>query len=770
MEYDEGREITRLIAEEMMSVASGFPSISSEMVTILAGLHLIKGLILEDRYRHIFEEACSEVADQCLKEYDDTEIRVVLNAKLEELRDDHALPLDREIRVKTATYLIDRYIMDNYKIPYDHPAVVGALVGSIHLSLRSPVIELAPITGELSMAMDKTETAVTMLYPSSRTLRALITLKLIINKVFTNFVHGQISDVIAGSQPSYLFDSRPQISFVAATGATSIASFARKYPQPARFMVIIPSAKAQLSGVLKELSPALQEGLRLDAVMCFSISEDRGAKNDQILLVFSQGIHLMRKPHLYIDVSMANKSLEQLDLQERAILAGQIFNSHESREGHDHRRSLPSKVATIINAQFGNGYRNVKTLCIEDQALPAERLKIYSPRNFIRTNSIEGSTFNTTANPQSILGLLSDTVEPVCIYIIGNNGAGKTRLLCDLIERVRDMNRRTVGISTGVHDRFPFGRSDQIGHFEYQGARSTAETISPSKLRKTVTARAAQVLGDQRMLEALKECQQCLGFATRFYFMLKPEMALHNHPRDIRLIKMSDNAADNQVPEPLSHYEFGVVRPGNEEHKERIVSYSSLSSGEQNINQLLLSIITTAEPGTVFLVDEPEISLHLKWQQTLPRVFHLLSRRFGCSFVVATHAPTLISNANDLGSHSFMLDLGKLPELTAKQRYSVESIILGGFGTYTPHNRAVHEDCARIVAKTMEAQSNRQTQAFSPLEELDDMLGKMRVSQGAYVPPGQQEDIDLINKAYTAVQLLLKDQGLLDSSTSKAGE
>ncbi|AZC76009.1 hypothetical protein C4K31_3106 [Pseudomonas chlororaphis subsp. piscium] len=48
------------------------------------------------------------------------------------------------------------------------------------------------------MAMDKTETAVTMLYPSSRTLRALITLKLIINKVFTNFVHGQISDVTTG--------------------------------------------------------------------------------------------------------------------------------------------------------------------------------------------------------------------------------------------------------------------------------------------------------------------------------------------------------------------------------------------------------------------------------------------------------------------------------------------------------------------------------------------------------------------------------------------
>jgi ABC-type ATPase involved in cell division len=277
------------------------------------------------------------------------------------------------------------------------------------------------------------------------------------------------------------------------------------------------------------------------------------------------------------------------------------------------------------------------------------------------------------------------------------------------------------------------------------------------------------VLVDQRMLEALKECQQCLGFATRFYFMLRPEMALDNAPKEIRLMRMSENAAENDVPEPLTHYEFGVVRPATEDQRERIVSYSSLSSGEQNINQLLLSIITTAERGTVFLVDEPEISLHLKWQQTLPRVFHLLSQRFECSFVVATHAPTLISNANDRGSHSFMLDLGKLPELSARERYSVESIILGGFGTYTPHNRAVHEACARIVAKTMGSKGSRQADQFSPLAELDEMLKKMSFSQGAYVPPGQQEDIDLIKKAATAVQLLLQDQSVVDAASEVGG-
>ena len=34
----------------------------------------------------------------------------------------------------------------------------------------------------------------------------------------------------------------------------------------------------------------------------------------------------------------------------------------------------------------------------------------------------------------------------------------------------------------------------------------------------------------------------------------------------------------------------------------------------------------------------------------------------------------------------------------------------------------------------------------------------MQTQPGAYVPPGQEEDIDLIKKAYTAIELLLLDQ------------
>lgn len=773
MEYDEGREITRLIAEEMHTVSRSFPSISPEKINLLAALHLTKGLILQSQYRNFFEDARAGVTELLkLKDFDDTEIRSAFNEKLVSVRDVSSETMDREVRVKTATYLIDLYIFEVYKIPPSHPMAVAALVGSIHSTLYSPIVEIAPTTAELSIgkAILIDDSSFPMIAPVSRALRTLISFKLIINQIYPDFIDSRIPGRIADNQPSYLIDSGPQFNFMAVTGLTNFAEFALEYAEAARFMLVLPASKAKYGRLLKEIAPAVEAGLRFDAAICFSTSGARNASNDQVLLIFSQHIHLMRKPHLYVDVSNSNKSLERLDLQERAILAGHIFNIHEARDIDSLPKSIPAKVATILNAQFSSGYQNIKTLCIEDKTDPQEPLKIYSPKNFIRTNQLEGSAFNVTANPQDILKLLNDPAEPACIYIIGNNGAGKTQLLCELIQRIGELDRKTVGISTGVHDRFPLGRAKQNSRFEYRGARTSTDSISPSKLTKNITYLAARVLVDQHMLEALKECQECLGFATRFYFMLRPEMALDNTPADIRLMKMSDNAADNQVPTKLGNYEFGVVRPATEDQKERIISYSSLSSGEQNINQLLLSIITTAERGTVFLVDEPEISLHLKWQQTLPRVFHLLSRRFGCSFVVATHAPTLITNANDRGSHSFMLNMGLLPELGERERYSVESIILGGFGTYTPHNRAVHEACARIVAKTMESKASSLADHPSPLAELEGMIEKMKVIRGAYVPPGQQEDVDLIKKAYTAVELLLRDKEAADKLAREGAE
>ena len=47
------------------------------------------------------------------------------------------------------------------------------------------------------------------------------------------------------------------------------------------------------------------------------------------------------------------------------------------------------------------------------------------------------------------------------------------------------------------------------------------------------------------------------------------------------------------------------------------------------------------------------------------------------------------------------------------------------------------------------------------------MLEKKKISRGAYVPPSQQEGIDLIEKAYSAVQLFVLDPEAEDKTASE---
>jgi ABC-type hemin transport system ATPase subunit len=772
MEYDESIIVTRLIADAMLNVRDEHPNVSYQQTCLLAALHLIRDIAFSSEFEYRIRDTSAELLELLrLDRSEEVRLREGLEHRLRQLRQDRGISYKVDQKIKTATYLIDSYICGNFEIPTSHPVVVAALVGSIQSTTKTPIFEVSPITAELSLGKIRhtDNNSFPMGQPGSKTLGKLISLKLLINEIHPLFTEFS-ANITATHTPSYLIDTCLDLTRPDSFSLNQSLEFISSHREPARFMLVLPDDKTYQNHLNKMSRSDMLAAIRLDAVICFSSVEIKGNWKDRLLIILSRGVRRFNDTTLYVDVSDTNKSLKTLDLQERAILAAHIFNTHEGRSFGSHLKHTPSKVATILNAQFHEGYRNVKTLCSTHTPDRVHSIKIHSPKSFIRTHKLDGETFNNAADPQKIIDLLSDSNRPACIYVIGDNGAGKTLILCELIEQMSTLQRKTVGISTGVHDRFPFGQVAQKLGFEYKGVRTRVQSISPSQLTKSIVTLAAKVFVDQQKLDALTECQTCLGYIARYYLTLKPEMALEETPTEIRFMQMSPSASDNRIPDRLEEYEFGLVRPQNEGQSQRIISYSSLSSGEQNINQLLLSIITSAEPGKVFLVDEPEISLHLQWQQTLPRVFHLLSKRFGCSFVVATHAPTLISNANDEHSHSFLLGMGLLRELSEKDRYSVESIILGGFGTYTPHNRGVHEACARLVARTMGAKTNPRDDDRDPLLDLEKIKSAMQKEPGAYIPPGQQEDLDLINKAYVAIEMLLREQRTADEQTDEVVE
>ena len=67
----------------------------------------------------------------------------------------------------------------------------------------------------------------------------------------------------------------------------------------------------------------------------------------------------------------------------------------------------------------------------------------------------------------------------------------------------------------------------------------------------------------------------------------------------------------------------------------------NLSSGEKNLYIILLECLLQEDLETTFVVDEPEISLHIEWQQQLIGAIRALNSK--AQLIVATHSPEIVA-------------------------------------------------------------------------------------------------------------------------------
>lgn len=78
-----------------------------------------------------------------------------------------------------------------------------------------------------------------------------------------------------------------------------------------------------------------------------------------------------------------------------------------------------------------------------------------------------------------------------------------------------------------------------------------------------------------------------------------------------------------------------------------IVPLSSLSSGEQHLLVLIGKLIFSRKNSGLILIDEPEISLHPEWQESLLDILSSIQKISNFEILVATHSPILIGNRWD---------------------------------------------------------------------------------------------------------------------------
>lgn len=91
---------------------------------------------------------------------------------------------------------------------------------------------------------------------------------------------------------------------------------------------------------------------------------------------------------------------------------------------------------------------------------------------------------------------------------------------------------------------------------------------------------------------------------------------------------------------------------------ENLIDFNSLSSGQQALLNIFLSLSSCIENNSLICIDEPEISLHPKWQMDfIIKLQELFTEYTGCHFIIATHSPQIISGLNT--KNGFVIDLEK---------------------------------------------------------------------------------------------------------------
>jgi predicted ATP-binding protein involved in virulence len=78
------------------------------------------------------------------------------------------------------------------------------------------------------------------------------------------------------------------------------------------------------------------------------------------------------------------------------------------------------------------------------------------------------------------------------------------------------------------------------------------------------------------------------------------------------------------------------------------ISVTKLSSGEQNELVLFYLLLFQTEKNSMILIDEPEVSLHISWQNNFINDLKQIRELNNLEVIIATHSPDIINGNWDL--------------------------------------------------------------------------------------------------------------------------
>ncbi|MGY2288744.1 AAA family ATPase [Pseudomonas sp. SDO528_S397] len=364
---------------------------------------------------------------------------------------------------------------------------------------------------------------------------------------------------------------------------------------------------------------------------------------------------------------------------------------------------------------------------------------------------------------------IEDSVEtgspPFITYLIGNNGTGKSRLLaniCDHYEKSTTTKVKSVlCVTNAVSDRFTFthGRKRR-----YLGARAVGNAIFLSSLDREIAKYLIQGIkpGKMAFLRTLTDSLK-LKFSIQFPASIKNKITstMLSETIDNRKLKntqinklftaierkwLAKTISDDVFIDKLTIPEAAILKTYIDLNPEVVVyawtgqnplKYSDLSSGEQNRIATALKIIANAENNCLVLIDEPEISLHLKWQMEFHAFMTQIMENYkNYHVLIATHSPVIVSEAakdnetdaiivlnaqsNRSVTSDQQLEFIGYRAATSENINSCDGLTLDLFDTATYNTKAIDQAIAEAILDASEPAHNVERE----IKRLTELLNK----------------------------------------------
>lgn len=511
-------------------------------------------------------------------------------------------------------------------------------------------------------------------------------------------------------------------------------------------IVAVPMADCTASGWREDLRKRLVEKNLLLAVIG-GASLKKSDRQIAYWLVSNRPIE--QNGVLFINLSLLAAE-DDADAAEMMLFAACIIRKRYPELEHDlFPLAELERYQGLYSRYFGSGYQNVEGLC---ELVPPERMDAASwstnPALYI-VPMAKNEAVRHRLDGRAIMDVLVNRQFPLCAYVIGNNGQGKSMLLAQLADELSEYYSHTAGIAFGLTDRFRFNSAVQADRgFRYLGARTTETSVSVSITRHRLHSYVLGIAASPRRTEALQSALNILGFGYNLYLIpngLADKNGVIPEGKQADILDLIRLPKDVLLPKKFS---LAILAPDN-----RVIPFEKLSSGEQQLVTLAVKLCAFAERGWVIFIDEPELSLHVSWQRALPRMLTDLSRHLECALVVATHSPVLMA-ATGPEDYCFQAERQMLNRLTHSSLASVETVLFEDFGTYTANTRRVHELCAQTVASVMHRlNAEKPMPSKSVRDDALKQLDKIKdvVKAAGRTGDGSERDLELVRRARAAV-------------------